>query len=523
MSVEELSPAVDPERTRWDAPVAEVTVLEDRAEVTRRGTVTVSEGVNRLALVGVAPILQDVSLQVRPSAGQLSLARVVRAWRVRRDDRPADVADLEAELREGADAVQALEQRMDRATSRLERLHAMLGAAAAEVPDDAAWGRVDPAAWRTSFGTLFERARAERRALVEAWLDATETVDDLAALRRRLRQRLRPDVELAAVAEIDLVVQEAGEVQLELSYVVPNALWRPLHRAALQGEQLAWTRRAAIWQHTGEDWSAALLRLSTARSGLGTEPPTLRDDLLTVQRRSEEVSLQARDVAVQTTGPVGGGGPDTGRVDLPGVDDGGEVQHLVVPDPITVPSDTDPVLVDLGTAVGAATVEHICLPEALERVVVKVTGPNDTTEPLLPGPVELLRGGGPYGWAEVAFTAPGAYFELSFGPDDDLRVQREAEVLRTRRHHADKKTRRRMRVRVHLSNVGTDDRVVQLTERIPVSEVEELAIEGVEATPPATPDSDGFLRWSVAMAPADHRTVELRYTLVAMPGIELPD
>ena len=248
----------------------------------------------------------------------------------------------------------------------------------------------------------------------------------------------------------------------------------------------------------------------------------LGDDLLTVQRKAEEVTLQAREVEVQSTGPRGGGGTPDSTVKLPGVDDGGEVQLLEVPGTLDVPSDGRPVLVDLATATTPARVERICLPEALPRVVVRVTGDNPASEPLLPGPVELLRGGGPFGWAELAFTAPGAGFELSFGPDDELRVQREADVLSTKTHHADKKTRRKVRVRVHLSHVGTEPRTVQLTERVPVSEVEELVIDEVTAKPAARPDDDGMVRWAVPMAPGSTETVELRYTLVAMPGIELP-
>jgi len=527
MSITELSPPLADDRTAIEAPVVEVTLLEDRAQVVRRGTVSLDAGVQRLAIVGVAPVLQDVSLQATCSAGEVSVARVVRAWRIQREDRPADVRELEDELRQGQDHILALEQRMERATDRLSRLHTMLGQAAAEVPVDAAWGRVDPDAWRHSFGTLFQRAREERRTLTEAWLDGTDRVDDLSALHRRLAQRLRPDVALAAVAEVDVLLEAPAEVELEVRYVVPSALWRPLHRASLHegasGPELRWTRRAALWQHSGEDWVDATIYLSTARSGLGTEPPRLSDDLLTVQRREDTVTLEARDVAVQSTGPgAASGGRRDDSVTLPGVDDGGEVQRLAVPVPTTVPSDGRPVLVDLETSTAGASVERICLPEVLPRVVVRATGTNPGPAPLLPGPVELLRGGGPFGWAEVDFTAPGAAFELSFGPDDEVRVQREAKTLHTKKPPADKTTRRKVQVRVDLSHVGTTDCTVHLTERVPVSEVEELSIQGVTASPEATPDADGFLRWALPMEADSQQTITLTYVLVAAPGVQLP-
>ncbi|MGB1275335.1 MAG: DUF4140 domain-containing protein, partial [Nannocystaceae bacterium] len=46
----------------FDAPVREVTVLEDRASVTRRGQVRLKPGLNRLRVAEVAPILADKTL-----------------------------------------------------------------------------------------------------------------------------------------------------------------------------------------------------------------------------------------------------------------------------------------------------------------------------------------------------------------------------------------------------------------------------------------------------------------------------
>ncbi|MCA9571042.1 MAG: DUF4140 domain-containing protein, partial [Myxococcales bacterium] len=60
-------PPMDPERRVVDVPIVEVTVLEDRAVVRRRGSIKLEKGENRLRIEGIAPVLQDVSLRAECS------------------------------------------------------------------------------------------------------------------------------------------------------------------------------------------------------------------------------------------------------------------------------------------------------------------------------------------------------------------------------------------------------------------------------------------------------------------------
>ena len=65
----------------------------------------------------------------------------------------------------------------------------------------------------------------------------------------------------------DLEASAATRAEVELSYHVPGASWRPLYDLALEGERLAVTYLAEVTQQTGEDWPAVELVLSTTRRG----------------------------------------------------------------------------------------------------------------------------------------------------------------------------------------------------------------------------------------------------------------
>jgi hypothetical protein len=309
---------------------------------------------------------------------------------------------------------------------------------------------------------------------------------------------------------------------LSIVYVVPSALWRPLHRAewvdAVGDSEapLRWTPRACVWQRTGEDWRDVRLVLSTARTGSGTEPPLLTDDPLDVQRKQEQVRVAVRDVEIQSTGGDEGPPPE-----LPGVDDGGEARHLEVPGPVTVASTGRPTLFDLPTRPLDGRIDVVAMPEIAPRAVRRVRFTLQGADPLLPGPVELLRQGGPFAHTSVDFTAPGAHQELSFGPDDDLRVQRTTKVLSDKTDPDDRWRRRTVQVRVFLSNVGTEPRELELVERVPVSEVSVVRIEGVTASPDAQPDDDGHVRWHLTLPPNGRATVELRHTIATAPDVQM--
>jgi uncharacterized protein (TIGR02231 family) len=405
-----------------------------------------------------------------------------------------------------------------RAEARWGRLLGMATSAASELSVDAAWGRVDPAGWRQAFHALLQRAHDEQQRAIDAWMDAQEADDDLRAVGLMLQLMQRPDVDVAAAIELDLTLDAPAELTLTLRYTVPSALWRPLHRAALfdGGAALRWTPRASVWQNTGEDWADVALSLSTARSALGTAPPLLVDDLLTVQRKVEEVRVVAREVEVQRAGPAR---PASGAVELPGVDDGGEVRVLGVPGAVTVRSDGRATFFDLPPVIGAASLRRVACPEVLERVVLEVTATNPGPDPWMAGPVELIREGGAFGWTDVRFVAPGAPVELSFGPDDALRVRRHPRVRSDKVDPVDRWRRVANRVEIDLSNVGEAPRRIEITERVPVSEVPVVRIEGVSATGDLLPDADGFVRWSVEVLPGAPLTLRLDHTVATAPGV----
>ncbi|MEL6343578.1 MAG: mucoidy inhibitor MuiA family protein [Myxococcota bacterium] len=520
----DLFPPIDPERVVLDAPIDAVTLFEDRAIVTRRGRMTLDAGRQRLVVSSVAPVLQDVSVRAELAEGHGAVtdARVQRALRARYAQHPEVVQATDKEIDNLRRARARSADDQQRAALRYTNVCRMLGQGATELPQDVAWGLVDGSDWKKTFETLFEKSRGLLRDAVNANIEQQKIAADLVNAIRRRQRLSRQSHGVAAWIELDIHLTVGGDVEIIIEYTTPNAMWRPSHAARLDtaAKTLTFTSSAAIWQRTGEDWSGVQIVCSTARSSLGTEPPLLNDDLLTAQRKSEEVNFAAREVAVQTTGPAGNA-PAAPKVALPGVDDGGEVRNLTGAHRTDVPSDGDVVFVPLFSFESPATVQHVLMAEVDPKVFLKSTQQNTAAVPILAGPVELLRDSGAVGTSEVLFVAPNATFELGFGPQDELRIARDVYRKETEPTRLDKWTHHDQTIELYLSNLGAEGRTIQITERVPVSEVEEIRIhlDDTQSTTGYVLDEQGFCTWQFDLPGDEHRKLRLKWRLSVAPDI----
>lgn len=163
-----------------------------------------------------------------------------------------------------------------------------------------------------------------------------------------------------------------------------------------------------------------------------------------------------------------------------------------------------------------STASLVSYPELAEAVLVRAEQTCGATHPLLAGPVDLVRESGFVGRSKLPLIAPGERFELGFGPDVHLRVSRKTEAVDEEPGLLPSSfIGRAHRVVVHLSNLDDAPRKLTVTERVPVSEIEkvEVVFDEKKTIPRAKPDDDGFVRWSVELAPHTHTTLALRYVV----------
>ncbi len=508
------------------APVARVCVLEDRAQVTRAAELELAAGRHRLRVGGVSPLVADHSLrcclQAPADAGPGATGRVIdtglrRHYRVRAA-RPEREQELRAAIESQHDALVQLHDRQLGRFHERELIADALAALRQQVQDRLLVGPFDPG-WAEDLQRLFSyRAELERALLEGQWAQDDRRLD-LEQLLEQLGAALAPVPEYGAVLEAELEVAAGGRWTIAFEYQVPCALWRPSYTAHLEEQtdaaELDWTSDGTVWQATGEDWLDVELSLSTDRPSLGAELPLLEDDVLRsrpkTERERQVVEVESRDQVIARTADVETVSADT----PPGVDDGGQVRTFQVPERVDVPGDGRPHRIAFERWRTTVQRDRMCAPALASHVYLRTEQDNPSRRPLLAGPVQLFRGGGYTGRGEVRFVNPGERFALSWGSDDGLVVLRDEE-RRDERSGVRRRRIHRRRVTIDLANHSGRPRELQLLERVPVSELEQVQVELDEGktSPGFERDAQGLVRWTIALAPGKQRRVTLAFALI---------
>ncbi|MEM6992059.1 MAG: mucoidy inhibitor MuiA family protein [Myxococcota bacterium] len=518
----------DPQTLVTEIPVVEVTLLEDRAVVQRRGPVRLPPGRARVTIEGVAPVLADktlaaalTSLHDEASAGLRARDVSVKRWRAVEDaERPEHVAETNEKIRETEQLREARAQNLAQIEAEAASLATMVELTMQEVAQDVAWGREELRDVDGELDDLEAKIAAlglQACALLQELRTTERELEDLRALAA---SHAGHDADARASITVELVnpTEEVHEVELAVDYVVPGALWRPCHTARLVeddgGTRVHLQTEGCVWQATGEDWNEVQLVFSTERPSLGVSPPMLTTDRLRARKRGSQVDVMAREQTVHTAGLGQDEEISEASDDLPGIDDGGIALALRSRTRATVVGDGRPHRVPIARAESEAKATLLCVPELAPSVMLRTEQANTSQHPLLAGPVDLVRGSGLVGRTSILYVAPGERFELGWGPDRSLRVQRELEFLDESRRALSSWRRKPRRVKVRLSNLGSRPATIEVKERIATSEVEKVEVELDSASHNATPDAEGFVTWTTRLRGFGREALELQWTLV---------
>ncbi|MCK5796530.1 MAG: mucoidy inhibitor MuiA family protein [Deltaproteobacteria bacterium] len=509
-----------------DAPVDEVIVLEDRAQVIRRVELDLPEGDVEIQVTGLTPLVPNRTLRCRTRAEEGEPPKVLDLQIDRefviRSARP----DRERELTEKIEVL--VEGYLERNDEALATLHEQSlaseasSAMAGRVGEELFCGRLAELEFE-GLRQLFARWGDLQNELLSRRWEQEDCVEQLDRLNAERAAASQPLSDYRATLRCQLNCPSAGRYHLEWQYLVPCAIWRPTYRAELtEGEtpSLGWCSSGMVWQATGEDWKGIKLSLSTARPSLGAEIPLLTSDKLRSRPKTDKehhtIEVASRDEEIAETGPA----PVRLSETPPGLDDGGEARTFTAEGRIDLPGDGRPHRVEIERWSTTPKLDQLCYPEQATFVFLKSTQQSASALPLLAGPVELVRGGGFVGRSEIKYVAPKASFQLSWGSEDGIVVLRELDhklhktKIRKRREHD-------FTVEVYLANHTGEAQELELIERVPVSEIEQVKVQiDEETSPDHEVDDQGLVHWQVQMAPDEELTRHLVFKVITPSNVK---
>ncbi len=506
-----------------------VTVFPDAAAVTRLGEAKLPAGQHVVLLRGLPATLDPASIRVEGQAdGPLTIGsadiRRAPADTAPSEDNQKRLRDLRGELSKVRGRIEAIEAQK-KAVVDFARIAAEAAAKDGKGFDiaqaRAAWAAVGEGTAQANEALQSESTRA---ADLEAEIRALEAVTG------RPRPNAQPLVDLAIAVEAgrDLA---AG---FKVTYRVGNARWSPVYDAALDTvanspvAKVSLVRRASVTQRTGEDWGDVELTLSTARVAGGATAPNLMTQALTLREPPRDMISRLR--MDQGWGVATTEAPATMAAPAPVAEAAKAVEQeasasatafsasFVVPGRVSVGRDGSARVLRLSTHELDAPLLAKVAPALEPRAYLSTNLTWADDVPLLAGEVSLTRDGVFVGKARIGAVAAGDQFELGFGADDRIKVERVPVRRRDNDPSGWNATRNQISDhRTTVTNLHRRPMRIAVIDRIPVSENSAITVEALPTNTAPTErivqDRRGVMGWTHDYAPSEKREIRLGWRL----------
>jgi len=522
-----------------DTTIRVVTVYPDRARVTRSGSAALDAGrqvmeVKELPL-GLGPD------SVRASARGTARARLlgVEVQRAIYAETPAQgVRELEVQI----EAVQDEMRLVDGQSQIVGQQRGVLDGLAGRTETYAiAWaaGEQSLEAELAMFDGLRGRAEALDRELVELAARKRELERRLQQLKGQLEQLRGARPRQRHTVRVEVEVSQAGELSVDLSYVVTGAGWKPLYDLRLVeaggAPALEATYLAQVTQNTGEAWEGVSLSLSTARPALASVLPELKPWYVRPQPVMPLPRAEGMHMAVTAAPLRAKAAPDLAaapaeapqevapvQAATAAVESAGAAITYRVPGNVDIPSDGAPHKVTVAEMELPPRLDYVSAPRLVPAAYRRARLTNDSPYLLLPGPANLFAGDEFIGATHLELTPPQGEIELYLGVDDRIKVEREP-----LRRDVDKtliggKRRVRYAYQITLENHLGAEAKLNLQDQIPVAGHEAIKVRLESAEPkPAKQSELNILEWELALAPKEKRLVRFDFSVEYPPEMQL--
>ncbi|RZQ59918.1 DUF4139 domain-containing protein [Amycolatopsis suaedae] len=505
--------------TTVTAPITAVTVYPSGARVTRRGRARLGAD-NRFVLAGLPLGLLPDSVRATGSGPATVLGVDVRPD-VRARPSGSGLADLLDQQRAVRARIDELADAQAVADSRARLLESLGGRAGSALAKALATGTAEPgrvAEVNRDLGDQLGRVLAERRELADA---SARLAEELAAVSRQVDQLQTGSAPDRTGVVIELEPHEGAgdaEVELEVSYVVTEAHWTPGYDLRLRGDTMTVTWYGMVTQHTGEDWPAAGLALSTARPATTLSVPELTPWFLDHQPQAAPLAAYGGGAQEMATAAVAA----PMRQRTAEVEQGTTAATYRPGRAVAVPSDGTAHRTTLAVTEAPAQLDHVVAPVHSAEAYLRATVTNAGEHTLLPGPAAVFHEAEFTGSTRLDTWAPGEEVELALGVDDRIHVERELTRRTAGKAALGSSRRREVAYRYTVTNHSPRQATVTLLDQVPVARHPEITVRDVDATPqPAEITELGEVRWRFELAPGASAEASLAFRVDTAKSVEL--
>lgn len=521
--------------------IAEVTVYADRARVTRTASLDLRVAPTRVAFRALPGWIDEGSVRVTllpADAGEVLDVQVEKTYLTQSSEE--EVRKAEAAVLELSDHMTALDDERKVVDMQEKHIDAIRAFSLDKLPKDAAVREIKIASYGEVVDFVADSLRKTAKARRDVEAKRRQLQPEFTVRNKKLADlRARAQLEQRTVV-VNVKGQGARQASLSLTYLLPGASWEPVHelRAANGQKSVLLSSHAVVTQTTGEDWENAVLTLSTQRIAYTMRVPELEALLLGANRQVAQKQQGSYQLAADNWSANRKGynllqNKERGQKEKD-YDDNDQVlqqvqvraqtvfqrlqqrattTHFQAKGTSNIYNDGRPVRVALGSAELATQTKVVAAPEVSLNAASAVELANSADRPLLPGPVALYVDGSFLGSTEMDFVAPGESFTMFLGVVDTLKLTREMDRRNSSMERSGSRTRMALSFVVTAENLSDKPLALQLADRVPLSDMEEIRVRNVKVIPEVAPDDKGLVKWEARLGPKETRSFRIEYNV----------
>lgn len=522
--------------------VTAATVYGGLAMVTRTATVDVTPGDHTVVINGLPAGLVPNTLRAEGTATAPVTLGAVESKMISSAELAAPrERELRAKLQELQDARALIVADQTALNARLAFLNKIGDTATARVNEDIKTTvTLKPDEWAAAAIKVSQTTADTQKELQAVAVKLRGIDEQIAAVQGDLNQ-IQTGTRQTYTVKVPLTAKGDGTLTLNIQYQIHGANWVPLYdaRLATKDQALDITQYGEVRQTTGEDWSDAILVLSTAQPARGATPPDVfsywlsvfdpnrgileMDTMATIGAADGGMPIPAMKSANGYTSNRSVAAPEMMRADMQmatALNTGGYVAEYRIPGTTTVTSDNTAKKVMIQKLKTTSTLLAQGRPALDSNVYLIAKTKLGGDAPLLPGMVNLFRDNAFIGSAHIPMLRPGQDTDLAFGIDDQVVMKRQTEtdkrgesgVISTQATLA-------RQYNTEFQNLHTFPVALEVLESTPVSKDErvKIALDTKYTTPGFEDDYKkitGLKKWGVdKLAPQAKHTIKVGYTV----------
>lgn len=516
--------------------IESVTVFADRAQVTRSATLSLKAGSNLVSFDNLPLLMAEDSLRAEgKGSGRARIAGITMKNVFLERTKEKRVRELEDEISALTRRVEVLEAKRKGLASQKAFIESIRVGWSERISKELSLGKPTSAELGEAARFVGDNIGKIEEQIYEAEAAKKPLLERIAALKKELEQsRVERLKEVRAVV-VAIEAEREMKFDLALSYVVPRASWQPTYdvRLSPDGKDAELTYRALVWQKTGEDWPGVKLSLSTASPEVGGSAPELNPWHISLYepprplpyppRAMKGMMAPAPAPAMERSELAFGAAADMEAAPPLSADVAqGQTSVLFqVVQPVDIPAD--------GTRAGSViasqrvpvSAEYVTVPKLSQRVYLKSVVQNKTPYPLLAGEVNIFNDVVFVGKSLLKTVSSGEEFDLYFGSDDQIKVKREAVLVRKKAGLISSNSVT-YHVSSELENFKDRGVTVSLMDQQPLPGNAEIKVRLEDVAPkPGETKEDGTLVWKLDLAPGQKKQVSYDIVIEYPKGREL--